>query len=507
MSARPGVILRYLGHVLAAVVATASTLAAAQDYDLPSIGQPADTALSPADEQRIGERVVSQLLQQGLIIEDPELTEYIGRVGWRLASHTDRAPSRFQFYVIDDTAVNAFALPGGYIGVNAGLILESDTESELAGVLAHEIAHVTQRHIARQLEATKGLTWATAAAMLLAIIAGGGNPAVVQAAIALGVSNLGQQQINFTRAHEMEADRLGIRTLAAAHYDPNAMAGFFGKMERRSRLYGNQLPEILQTHPISETRISEAQARARDYSVSDIKEFDAYPLMRARARVLSSKQPSEVVRYFEQQRASDKGGVAADYGYALALTRVGRSQAAIDILRKLDDNPADYPYFTLALAHARATNGDIDGALTTLAKIKSRYPSYRPLILAYAQALLDNGRAQDARDYLVGKNKLLSQDPQAHKLLADAADQLGHKGEAYYRQAEYHHLRGEYAAAVHKLLSALRLPDISDQDKARIKATLAQYRSQCAQKYSEDECRERVEGDRPIRGGRIGVAG
>ena len=489
--------MRHFAQTIARTFAIAAitfcSIAAADDYGLPSIGQSADNVLSPAQEKQIGQRVVSQLLQRGFIEEDPEITEYINRIGWRLASRTDRAPSDFNFYLIDDTGINAFALPGGYIGINAGLIMEADNESQLAGVTAHEIAHVTQRHIARQIEATQGLTWVTAAAALLAIIAGGGNPAVIQAAITLGAANIGQQQINFTRTHELEADRLGIRTLAAASYDPNGMAGFFEHLEKRTRLYGNRPPEILLTHPISTTRISEAESRARNYRDVKIREYDDFEVMRARTRVLSTNQPSEIVRFYEEQLKQDEDNPALLYGHALALVRVGRAKAAVETLRTLNEIDTNHPHFALALADAREANGDVDGALTTLSRIEAKYPTYRPLILAYAKALIDNGQAGNARAYLLKKSNLLANDDQTQRLLALAADQLDRAAEAHYRQAEYFHIRGEYAASVHQLQSALALPDISSQDKSRVIAALSRYRKQCEAQYSERDCRESVE--------------
>lgn len=486
--------MRYFAYILATAAMVMLTVASASEYDLPSIGQPADNSLSPAQEKLIGARVVSQLLERGLIVEDPELTEYLNRIGRRLASHTDRSPSDFHFYMIADNSINAFALPGGYIGVNAGLIPEADSESELAGVMAHEIAHVTQRHIARQIEETKGMTWLTAAAALLAIIAGGGNPAVIQAAIALGAANIGQQQINFTRAHELEADRLGIRTLAKSDYDPNGMAGFFSHLEKRSRLYGNQLPEILLSHPLSTTRIAEAESRARKYSNGKIREFDDFDLMRERTRVFASNQPSDTVNYYEEKLKNTEKRPALEYGHALALERTGRVKTAVEILQRLNKLPSGHPHYALALAHARGVSGDVDGELSTLSKVKDQYPSYRPMNLAYAQALIDNNEAAKARSYLLSKYDRLGQDYKTQRLLALAADQLNNPGEAYYRQGVYHHLRGEYAASVFQLQSALRVPGISSQDKSRIIAALSQYRQQCELQYSERECRDQVEG-------------
>lgn len=491
--------MRLFSYFFLAAALSWAGLTAAQDYNLPSIGQPADNVLSPAEEERIGRQVLSQLLARGLILEDPELEEYIGRMGWRLAEHTERAPSEFRFFVIDDTQVNAFALPGGYIGINAGLIMESETESELAGVMAHEIAHVTQRHIARQIEATQGLTWVTAAAMLLAIIAGGGDPAVIQAALTMGMSSLGQQQINFTRQHELEADRLGIRTLAQAGYNPHGMAGFFRKMERRSRLYGNRLPEILLTHPVSDTRIAEAESRVRDFRVETVRESEHYSLMRARTRVISSTQPSEAVTYFaEKRRHADVPDPATDYGYALALSRVGRLERAQEILADLAEGgrgrELGHPHYALAYSRVLLEQGDDERALAVLKEIEPRFPSYPSVNLAYAEALVANDRAAAARTYLMDKRDLVERNADANRLLARAADKTGRLPEAHYREARYFFLRGNHAAAIHRLQAALELPDLPKDDQARIRATLREYRNDCHEKLSERECRDRVEG-------------
>ena len=494
-TARPGVILRLFKVFLLSLSLSATGTAAAQDYNLPSIGQPADNVLSPAEEERIGQRVVSQLKAQGMILEDPELEAYVSDIGWRLAEHTERPPSDFTFFMIDDPSVNAFALPGGYIGINAGLLLETETESELAGVVAHEIAHVTQRHIARQIEATQGLTWVTAAAVLLAIIAGGGDPSVVQAALTMGMSNLGQQQINFTRQHELEADRLGIHTLARAQYNPNGMADFFRKMERRSRLYGNRLPEILLTHPVSDTRISEAESRIRDLHVETVRESPDYALMRARARVLSSKQPSDAVTYFEEKRRrAETADPATDYGYALALTRVGRLERSHAILADLAGREAGHPHYALAYARVLLDQGQSGEALEVLADVRPQHPSYLPMTLAYAEALIVNDRAADARNYLMDKRRLAENNADANRLLARAADKEGRLAEAHYRDARYFFLRGNHAAAIHRLQAGLKLPDLSQDDEARLKATLREYRNDCHDQLSERECRERVEG-------------
>ena len=228
--------------------------------DLPDIGTPVNTTLTPNDEYQIGAMIVRGLRDAGQILEDPELTEYLQTLGSRLVSHVQNAnPQRFQFFLVKDSSINAFALPGGFIGVNAGLVLATHNESELAGVLAHEIAHVTQRHIARSIQAQSRSNLVSTAAMLAAILIGattGAGGDVMQGAVAVAQGAAAQQRLNFTRANEYEADRVGISTLAAAGFDPRGMPAFFETMGRRAGLAGSRVPEMLQSHPVTSARIA-----------------------------------------------------------------------------------------------------------------------------------------------------------------------------------------------------------------------------------------------------------
>ena len=282
---------RFLVTACATAAFAVCTLASAQQttVDLPQMGEPADTAMSPAQEMELGSRVVGEFYANDLIVEDSEVSEYLSLIGWKLASNAGAGgrPPHFSFFVVQDPRINAFALPGGFVGVNAGLITATQNESELAGVLGHEQAHVTQRHIARSQQEGEAANIATWAAVLAAIIAGSANPNLIIAALSLGQAAVYQRGVNYTRAHELEADRLGIRTMAAAGFDPEGMASFFSRLEQQSRLYGNLVPDILQTHPVNTTRVSEARARAAGYGPRDHKDSLDYTLMKARVRVIT----------------------------------------------------------------------------------------------------------------------------------------------------------------------------------------------------------------------------
>ncbi|WP_353108459.1 beta-barrel assembly-enhancing protease [Salinisphaera dokdonensis] len=454
--------------------------------------------MSPAEEDKIGRQVVAQLLERSLVIEDLQLREYLTQIGARLAQHTRSEASAFRFYLIDSSQINAFALPGGYIGINAGLITETESESELAGVVGHEMAHVTQRHIARQIEATSGMGWATAAAILVAAIAGGGDPDAISAAVTAGVANLGQQQTNYTRAHEFEADRIGIRTLAEADFNPDGMASFFEKMQRRSRLYGNQLPEILLSHPVSNTRMAEAESRARDYPSPTVRESNDYLLMRERARVFMNRQLGALLRYYEQRRANTDGASnppALDYGYALALSRVGRNEDAIDLLAPLAEANPQGKAFLLALADAHSQAGNTPEARELLETARTRFPRSPSVKLDYANLLVSSDEPETARAFLMQDRDLLAQSSEAQQMLAQVAGQQDNLGEAYYRQAKYYELRGAFAPAINQLRTALQTAELNAFDKARLRALLDQMVRACHTAWSERECREQVTSD------------
>jgi len=466
-------------------------LQAASDYELPSIGQPVDTAISPLEEEEIGRDIVRQLRSFNYLMEDTELRYYVHALGTRLASYSGYSADGFDFFVVRDRQVNAFALPGGYIGINAGLILASRTEDELAGVFSHEIAHVTQRHIARQIEASGTFNIATIAALVVAILAGASDPDVAQAALSLGLASTQQMQINFTRTHEMEADRVGIRTLAESGYDPKGMASFFQQMEERARLYGSGLPEILQSHPVSNTRISEALNRAGDYSPEQIKHYDPLPyqLMRARTRVLTAPQASEALNFFTPE-INDQKNYGARYGYSLALVRSGRYEDALKQLQALSGE-INQPNVEIALARAQLATGEVETATTTMLNATRRFPHYVPLTLAYADLLVQSGEPEAARKVILASELANSSEPEVHRLLAVAARDLKRIAEAHYQMAEHHRLLGEYRDALNQLHAGLRNEKISETDKARLQQALNNLQKEVPERIQREIQRER----------------
>ena len=479
---------------LAACLITTTTFAAGADYNLPELGQPADTAMTPSQERKLGAQVVYQLRTQNAIIDDVELEAYVNQIGRRLAAHTDRDPDLFHFYVIDTDAINAFALPGGYIGINSGLLTRTDNESELAGVMGHEMAHVTQRHIARQMVESRGDGIATMATAIVAAVVGAaaGASDAVPAAIMGGMSHLGMQQLDYTRAHEFEADRVGIRTLAQSDFDPTAMATFFEKLQRNTSLYGQQLPQILLSHPISTTRMAEAEARALDYPNVPVHVSPEYAYMKERARVLQARSYADMRNYYQRQLAG--GGTPAErYGYALTLVQLGRARQAVGLLADGAKAHPDILAWQMALANAQNHAGQSQESDAELARALKQFPDSDALKLAYAQDLADQGQYATMRSFLINQGQILDAYPLAQQLLARGAGEQKNLGEAYYRQARYYAMLDDYPQAINQLRTALQTADLSPYDNSRLSALRTQMVEACHRAWSADQCRRGVE--------------
>ena len=466
--------------ILAAALFTAASAPAtrADEVRLPDIGDSSGATISPDQERAIGESLMRRLRQALMIVDDPMVQSYIESLGYRLVAASDRPGDAFTFFVVGDSQINAFAAPGGYVGVNSGLILTSQSESELAAVLAHEITHVTQRHMARTYEAAGRQRLAAAVAILAAILVGGQSDQLAQAAVATGTAASMQMQLNFTRANEREADRLGIRMLANAGFDPAAMATFFERMQRAGRLYGARVPEFLSTHPVTTARIAESESLARGLSSAPSRESRNYELMRARLRVLTSADPAAAESEFEQNLARDsfRDEVAERYGYALALLANGKPGAALEQIEPL--RKADPDSLPLAIAEGRiaVAAGQTERGLETFRQALLNYPNNDPLVYFYGEALLSAGQPARAREVLSEYLRNRSPSAAIHNLYARAAGEAGHLAEAYRHKAEYYFLSGQTRAAIDQLSRAAELSDLDFYQASQIEARLQELK-------------------------------
>jgi predicted Zn-dependent protease len=475
--------LKKLLVVFLSVLLPLPSLAQSSGNELPDIGSPASSALSLDDEYRIGLQVMRQLRDEGQIIEDPEATEYLQAVGSRIvAQATGDSAQRFNFFFVRDGSINAFALPGGFIGVNYGLVLATRNEAQLAGVLAHEVAHVTQRHIARRVRSQGRQSIATVAAILAAILVGAatGSSDAALGGISMAHGAAMQQQINFTRANEHEADRVGMGFLAAAGFDPYGMPDFFETMGRRMGLAGanrNALPEILQSHPVAANRIAESRSRAAQFTdLKQVPESVSYQLTRERLRVIATPAEDNVGRYYQERRDVQDPTVGERYGEALAYFERGDARAALDSLQDLDRRYPQIPMLQSTLGQALMASGETDAALDTFRKALTLSPRNIPLTMRYAEALLKAEQPKEAHAVLLDLFNNVPPTPQQIRFTALAASSAGDTADAAYYMSEYHISTGNLPLSVAQLEMALAVPGITGVQRGRFQARLDEVR-------------------------------
>jgi beta-barrel assembly-enhancing protease len=443
---------------------------------LPDIASVADSALTPAEDQRLGRDFMRSLRRTEPVVEDPLLSEYIDGLGQRLASHADRGDHSFHFFLIDQPVINAFAGPGGNIGVYSGLVLATESESELAAVLAHEISHVTQGHLARAFEDARKMSGPTAALLLAAILLGAkaGGDAGLAAAAGVQAAAL-QEQINFTRGNEQEADRVGIRLLAQSGFDPHAMPVFFERLSKASRLYENNAPEFLQTHPVTSNRIADAMGRADDYRYRQHPDDPDYYLTRAALRERAFSNTRDAVAHFRATLASKRYRLEAAerYGYALALLRDHQpGLAQKEAQRLLAQSPSKIAYLLLA-ARADAETGHPARALKSVADALELYPGNYPLTSYYAQLALDQGQLGGSARLLDQALEQHSDEPLLYQLRSRVAAAAGQRADAHLFLAQANYLNDQLETAVQQLEVALRTEHFDYYDESKLRARLS----------------------------------
>jgi predicted Zn-dependent protease len=445
--------------------------------DLPDLGSPAEAMLSHTDEYRLGAMIARELRDQNALLEDPEASEYIQSVGQRLASQSAMGGEFFHYLVVKDLSINSFAVSGGYVFIFTGLILVSSTESELAAVMAHETAHITQHHIARQIRNQSQQSLTTAAAILGAILLGaigGGQAAEGGIAAATGLS--AQQQINFTRDNEAEADRVGMGYLAGAGYDPNAMANIFETMSRHEGLVETYIPAMLIDHPVTSDRLGEARARAAQFPPRKGKDSQSFLLIRERVRVLTATGDVNLAPTYEQKIARGEDTLENRYGEALALLNSNHADEAVKILTPLVQQHEGLTLLHAALGQAQAKAGHVDEALATFRHALNLFPRNVPITVRYAETLMSNGKPAQAHEVLLDLFNIVPPTPDQIRLTALAASAAGDAGDAYFYMGEYQIEGGDLNLAAQQLQLALAAPHISQIQRKRYQARLDEVR-------------------------------
>jgi predicted Zn-dependent protease len=490
--------MRYLMHIrrpvgaLAGAAALAATLsiawmsgAVAAENDLPELGSPANAAITLEDEYGAGLMMVRTLRENGQVLEDPEVTEYMQDIGHRLSSRAEEGQHQFSYFVVREPSVNAFAVPGGFIAVNSGLLLTTSNENELAGVLAHETAHITQRHIARMIvdQSHSGLlsTAAMLAAILLGATAGRGSPGAMEGAVLAAESASIQHQINYSRAQESEADRIGVYTMASAGFDQLGMPSFFETLNRNSMNPDRvRAIEFLIDHPVTSDRIAESRSRAEQIGRIHHEDTLSYALMRERVRALLG-DPRTTIDYYHNLAKNGGGATLEDrYGLAIAYISAKNPGPAIAELQALLHEYPKITQFYGALGQAYLENGQFKESVAILEKGLILFPRNVPVTVRLAETCMRAGDNKRAHLLLLDLFDVVQPTPDQARLIAKAANAAGDVADSYYYMSEFYIMNGELAKSLGELQIALGLPGLNPIQRARFSARLEEVRSALA---------------------------
>jgi predicted Zn-dependent protease len=452
------------------------------DQDLPDMGSPANAAVSLEDEYQAGLGWFRQMGQTNVVLEDPEVSDYIQQIGHSLSSRAEEGQHQFYYFVVRDPVINAFAMPGGFIAINSGLILATRNENQLAGVMAHETAHVTQRHLVRGLidQSHAGLvaTAAMLAAILLGATAGKGSPDAMEGAIMATQGAAIQHQINYTRANEFEADRVGIGTMAAAGYDPLGMATFFQELERNSPDPSRtKAIEFLIDHPLSAERVAEARGRAEQIGRVRHEDSLGYRLTRERLRSLVG-DPRQVSEYYANLVKNGAGLTLEErYGRDVAYMAGKNPATAIPDLQALLRESPKVNQFYGALGQAYMQNGQLKESQEVLDKGLDLFPRNVPITIRLSETLMRNGGNKRAQLLLDDLFNFVEPSPDQTKLIAKAASAAGDQADSYYYMSFYWVMSGDLKMAATQLQLALTLPGLDAVQRARFSARLDEIKA------------------------------
>ncbi len=412
------------------------------DTSLPDLGDISQTVLSLQDEQRIAEQILREVAVSDEVLQDAEVTDYLQNLGNRLAAASPDKQQVFNFFVVTDNSINAFAMPGGVIGVHTGLILASNNESELASVLGHEVGHVTQRHLARMLAQQKYDTFKNIAGIALALLVARANPELANGALAASSAATVQRQLDYTREHEREADRVGLSILDSAGFDARAMPAFFTTMQRGTRFSEGNAPSFLRTHPLTAERIADVTNRVEGMPYKQVADSFEFNLVKAKLRAgdgLAQTAIDQFTNNILERRFTNEA--AEHYGLALAMLRKNDLSGASNQLKLLRAKAPKHAFIENLAARIEVAKNNPQAAAAQYAKALNLYPKHRSLIYGYAEHFLAINQPDKAIKLVQDKKVIYPNDAYFYELLAKAYTAKNNnllrfqaQGEAYYRK-------------------------------------------------------------------------
>lgn len=464
---------------LAALIVSATLAvpsAAKNNLELPDIGTAAAGTLTIAQEQIYGDAYMRMLRSGRPIISDPLLNEYVTSLGHRLVANASDVKTPFNFFLIQDREINAFAFFGGYIALHSGLFLHANSESELASVMSHEIAHVTQRHLARGMEDQARRSPATIAALAGSLLLAVASPQAGIAAVTATTAGTMQSKINYTRSNEREADRIGIITLAKSGFEVNAMPRFFGRLAEQYR-YTSTPPAMLLTHPLPQERISDSRNRAQSYPQRKLAPSMDYNLAKARIVARYAGIDSEAAMdWFDRRlkKKSDQLKPTYQYGKALVYLDNRELEKAESILLELQKQDPLNTFYLDALSDLYIYKQQPQQAVKLLSSALDKKPSNPVITVNYANALIEGDQFQQAISVLQRYTHQHPDDQVGWQLLADANGKMGNSAENLAANGEIFALRANWNKALQNFTQASQLAELGSLEQARYDARIDQ---------------------------------
>lgn len=448
------ILSRCCSGLLAIALLYGFPVAGVQANELPALGDASSATVSPEKEHRLGRAWLRALRNRTPIMSDPLIHDYVEYLLYRLAEHSQLQDRRLELVVIKSPVLNAFAVPGGIVGVNAGLFINAQTEQEFASVLAHELAHLSQRHYSRNVDEAKRKHIPSMAALLASIViaATAGGEAGMAAITATQAAML-QGQLRFSRQNEQEADRIGLLTMVNAGMDPNAMASMFERMLAAQRLLGSRPPEFLLTHPVTESRVADARNRAAQHEKGEYRDDLEYYLMRNRILLKFEPSPGHAVKQFEAELDNPDPLLAksARYGLALAYHEAQQQERANKILAPLLQEEPNRISYLIAFAEINQEVKQLRKVEALLRKHLELAPNNHPLSLYLAKNLNLQQRYQESEAILLQLSKDRPNDPNVWYELAEIHGLSGNILGVHQARAEYFILTGNMDRATEQL--------------------------------------------------------
>jgi predicted Zn-dependent protease len=445
--------------------------------ELPDLGDISSTVLTPLQEKAIAEQILREVATSDEVVQDAEVTDYIQALGQKLVEKGPDNRQKFTFFVVQDNSINAFAMPGGVIGVHTGLMLAANSESELASVLGHEIGHVTQRHLARMLASQKYDTFKNIAGIALALLVARANPDLASGALTTASAVGVQNQLDYTREYEREADRIGLQILEAGGFDVRAMPAFFNTLLRGTRFVDGSAPSFLRTHPLTTDRIADVANRVDQLPYKQVQDSKEFHMVRAKLRA-NSGSVQTMIDLFEQNiregRYADE--TAEHYGLAIAYLRKNALPQAEKEINWLKKNAAKHPMIENASARlAVAKNNPQQAAQQYQAALKL-FPDNRALIYGYAEHFLAIKQADQAVKLTKLKQDIYPDDAYLYDLMARAYAMQGKDLLSHQAQSEAYYRRYHLERAIEQMDLASKAKDGDFYQQSIVEARLKQLR-------------------------------